>query len=75
MCDNYSKKQVPCISFYYSLDLSGIKLKFYVLCGNPTGSLKKTTQTVINPNYANCWGGGDYCSQTKIPNFKEFLEN
>ena len=49
--------QVPYASFYCSHEVSGKKIKFYVLCGNPLGSFKKTTQPVIKPNYANRCGG------------------
>ena len=49
--------QVPYASFYCFHEVSGKKMKFCVLCGNPIGSFKKTTQPGIKPNYAKRWGG------------------
>ena len=43
--------------------------KIQVLCGNPIGSLKKTTQNVIQNNYAKpVGGGGDYCKHKSLLN-------
>ena len=53
--DMFFRIKNPCAADYY--EFPRVKIKICVLCGNPFGSFKKTTQNVIKFNYAERSGG------------------